>query len=277
MPGPRRTVRIAILGLGEAGSEICRDLVAAGARVRAYDPVVSRAPAGADPATDEADAAREADIVLSVNSAQDAAEALRHGLPGLRAGAVWADLNTGAAALKEQLAATVATTAGGFADVALMSPVPGRGLRTPMLVSGPGAGHYAMLMSPLGADVTVLPGPAGAAAARKLIRSVFVKGMAAAVIEALQAARKAGCEEWLRDQAAAEFQAADARLVDRLIDGSVKHAERRSHEMAAACELLAALGVPGRVTAASYDWLCEPREAGSSGPRNASVSRDGSR
>ena len=73
--------------------------------MRAYDPVVSSVPAGADPATDEADAARDADLVLSVNSGQDAAEALRHGLPGLRAGAVWADLNTSAAELKEQLAA----------------------------------------------------------------------------------------------------------------------------------------------------------------------------
>jgi Domain of unknown function (DUF1932) len=89
---------------------------------------------------------------------------------------------------------------------------------------------------------------------------VFVKGMAAAIIEAVQAARKAGCEEWLRDQAAAELQSADARLIDRLIDGSLKHAGRRSHEMAAARELLAALGVPSRVTAASYDWLCELRD-----------------
>ena len=32
------TVRIAVLGLGEAGSEIARDLVAAGADVRGYDP-----------------------------------------------------------------------------------------------------------------------------------------------------------------------------------------------------------------------------------------------
>lgn len=34
-------VRIAILGLGEAGSEIARDLVAAGADVRGYDPNVT--------------------------------------------------------------------------------------------------------------------------------------------------------------------------------------------------------------------------------------------
>ena len=38
-PGERPvTLRIAVLGLGEAGSEIGRDLVAAGADVRGYDP-----------------------------------------------------------------------------------------------------------------------------------------------------------------------------------------------------------------------------------------------
>jgi Domain of unknown function (DUF1932) len=89
---------------------------------------------------------------------------------------------------------------------------------------------------------------------------VFVKGMGAAIIEAVQAARNAGCEERLRDQAAAEFQVADARLVDRLMDGSAKHAEQRAHEMAAACELLESLGVPSRVTAAAYGWLAELRD-----------------
>ena len=36
------TLRIAVLGLGEAGSEIARDLVAAGADVRGYDPLADR-------------------------------------------------------------------------------------------------------------------------------------------------------------------------------------------------------------------------------------------
>ena len=38
----REPVRIAVLGLGEAGSEIARDLVAAGADVRGYDPLGDR-------------------------------------------------------------------------------------------------------------------------------------------------------------------------------------------------------------------------------------------
>ena len=38
----------------------------------------------------------------------------------------------------------------------------------------------------------MLDGPAGLAAARKLLRSVFYKGMAASIVEALDAARAAG-------------------------------------------------------------------------------------
>ena len=81
--------------------------------------------------------------------------------------------------------------AASFVDVSLMAPVPGRGLRTPMLVSGPGATAYADLLAPLGAQVEVVEGPAGEASRRKLLRSVFFKGMAAAVTEAVAAAAAA--------------------------------------------------------------------------------------
>ena len=48
--------RAALLGLGEAGSEIARDLLAAGVQVRAYDPDPARWVSGVTAATDEADA-----------------------------------------------------------------------------------------------------------------------------------------------------------------------------------------------------------------------------
>ena len=46
--------------------------------------------------------------------------------------------------------------------------------------------------------VEVLGGEPGAAAARKLLRSVFMKGLAASCVESLRAARAAGCEDWMR-------------------------------------------------------------------------------
>ena len=249
---------VAVLGLGEAGGAITADLVAAGARVRAYDPKVA-APAGTAGCAGEAEAVTGAELVLSVNSARDAPIALERAAPGLAPGTVWADLNTGSASLKRALAEQLASVAGDceFADVALMSPVPGRGIRTPMLASGAGAGRYAELVRPLGATVEVLTGPPGEAATRKLLRSVFYKGLAAAVVESLAAAREAGLEEWLRENIATELAGFDRATVQRLEQGSRQHALRRSHEMAAATELLTDLGVPARIAAASRDLLTE--------------------
>ena len=160
---------IAVLGLGEAGSVIARDLAAAGARVRGYDPAVTAADPVIDTAS-EAEAACGAQLVLSVNSAKAAVGAFQAGRPGLRQDALWADLNTASPGTKRQLA-EMATKAGvPFADVAMMAPVPGRGLRVPMLASGPAAARYAAILAPLGADIETLDGPAGLAASRKLLR-----------------------------------------------------------------------------------------------------------
>ncbi|GAA4702569.1 3-hydroxyisobutyrate dehydrogenase [Promicromonospora umidemergens] len=251
------SVCVAVLGLGEAGSEIARDLVDAGVVVQGYDPV-RPAPSGVQVRPSEAAAVAGAQLVLSVNSAADAAVALRNGAPAAHR-AVWADLNTGDARLKRDLAAALAATSrtSVFADVALMSPVPGSGLRTPMLASGPGARRLAEALTPLGAGITIVDGGPGEAATRKLLRSVFFKGLAAAVVEALAAAKVAGLEPWLRDNIGDELARADRTTVERLVSGSAEHAVRRSHEMAAAAELLTDLGVEPRIARASHDLLVE--------------------
>jgi 3-hydroxyisobutyrate dehydrogenase-like beta-hydroxyacid dehydrogenase len=249
-----RPPSIALLGLGEAGAEIARDLVALGADVRGYDPRVTPPP-GVLPRPDEATAVADADLVLSVNSAADAPVALRNALPRLQPGAVWADLNTAAPSLKRDLAATLAGRGVPVADVALLAAVPGRGLRTPMLVSGDGARRYAQVLAGFGVTVDVLDGPPGAAISRKLLRSVFWKGVAAAVVEAVEGAEAAGVADWLRGDIGAELDRFAATDVEVFVTGSRRHARRRSAEMAAAAQQLADLGVPPRVAAAARDQL----------------------
>jgi 3-hydroxyisobutyrate dehydrogenase-like beta-hydroxyacid dehydrogenase len=136
-----------------------------------------------------------------------------------------------------------------------MAPVPGRGLRVPMLATGTAAAEAAQVLNGFGAAVEVMPGEAGLAAERKLLRSVFFKGMSAAVVEALRAARAAGCEDWLRKLVTDELTAADASTVDRLVTGSHTHAVRRTAEMAAAAEMLGELGVRADVASAARDQL----------------------
>ena len=253
---PRVTsLTVAVLGVGEAGSAIAGDLAAAGATVRGFDPVGGREVAGVAMSADAAGAVAGAEVVLSVNAASAALEAARGAAAALGPGQVYADLNASGAALKRALADVVAPTGAAFADVALMAPVPGNGLRTPALVSGPGAAAFAERIGPLGMPVEVLGDEPGAAAARKLLRSVFMKGLAAACIESLEAARAAGCEAWLHEEIAGVLASADPALLDRLLTGSVRHAARRAGEMRDARELLDELNVEPRVAAAAEGWL----------------------
>src|SRR5256885_1523945 len=124
---------IAVLGLGEAGSAIAGDLAAAGVRVRGYDPAVTAAGPVLDTGS-EAEAAHGAHLVLSVNSAKAAVDALEAGLPGLladgrpRPDVLWADLNTASPGTKRQLASRAEDAGVPFADVAMMAPVPELGV-----------------------------------------------------------------------------------------------------------------------------------------------------
>ena len=241
---------IAVLGLGEAGSLLASDLVAAGAAVRGFDPKVP-APPGVAGAGSDAEAVAGATLVLSVNSASDAVDALEASVGALRPGAVWADLNTAAPSVKRRLAEIGEGRGVPVTDIAMMAPVPGNGLLVPMLASGDGAADAAKALRGYGASIDVLAGPAGLAATRKLLRSVFYKGMAASIVEALEAARAAGLEDWLTGHIAEDLAKQDATTLTRIVTGTRRHAVRRGHEIAAAAEMLTELGVEPAMAAAS--------------------------
>ena len=133
--------------------------------------------------------------------------------------------------------------------------MPGRGLRTPALASGPGAERFAAVLGALGMPVTTVGPEVGAASARKLARSIFAKGLAAAVGEALEAAERLGCRDWLYADLERTLAAADGALLDRLIEGSRRHAGRRADEMEAAVALLEELAIEPRIAAAAEAWL----------------------
>ncbi len=247
-------MEVAVLGLGEAGGRLADDLAAAGCTVRGWDPAGTRE--GIVSASSAPSAVRGADVVLSVNSAAVALDAAQSVAASLAADAVFADLNTSSPALKRELATAVP---GLFADVALMGAVPVSGLGTPALASGTGGERFAELFRPLGMPVEVVGAFPGDAAGLKLLRSVFLKGIAAAAIESLEAARAAGAEERVRADLASVI---GEPLLERLLSGSRAHAARRVDEMRAAAAYLEELGVDPRIASAAAEWLEQLREEG---------------
>jgi 3-hydroxyisobutyrate dehydrogenase-like beta-hydroxyacid dehydrogenase len=242
-------MEVAVLGLGEAGGRIAADLSAAGCTVRGWDP--ARRPEGITNAESDRAAVAGADVVLSVNAAA-VAHAVADGVAGaLARGTLYADLNTASPQLKRELAEALPVQ---FVDVALLGVVPSLGLTTPALASGSGAQRFADLFQPLGMPVEVVGPHPGDAAGLKLLRSVFMKGMAAAAIESIEAARAAGVEQRVRADIAAVI---GGPLLERLLSGSRAHAARRVDEMRAAAAFVQELGVEPRVAAAAAAWLAD--------------------
>lgn len=246
---------ITIFGLGEAGSLLAADLVSAGVDVKGYDPAEVKTPVGVKRFTNPVDATDGSDVVLGITASHDAVAALQQALNDLSNGVLYADLSTGSAGLKTKLEQVAASSGLVFADVALMSTVPGKGLKVPALTSGPGADRFVSLMAPLGMPVSKVSAKSGDAATRKLLRSVMMKGLAGLVVEAMRAGAKAGCEEWLWQNLADEITSADEALLARLVKGTGTHALRRLHEMEAAQALLEELGVDPVMTRATVENL----------------------
>lgn len=248
-------MRVAVLGLGEAGGIYAAELAALGTEVTATDPVVASAPPGVTLASDIPEAVREAELVLSLVGGGAAASALDSALPVMRPGSIYADLNTLGPDEKRRLAALAAERGIPFVDVAVLAPVPRARLRTPLALSGSGADRLQTFLEHLQVPTTAAGAEPGAAAGLKLLRSVFMKGLAALIFEAVTAAREVGAEDWVTEQIASELGPDGRALVQRLLEGTPVHAVRREAEMRDALAFLDSLGAAHPMTDGTIAWL----------------------
>lgn len=229
------TLRVAIIGLGEAGSLIGATLLAGGADVVAFDSKPSPSPA-APLAASMGEAVADADLVISVNSATAAYRIAQQVAPHLKPGALFADMNTGNPGLKERLAAELPE--GALVDVAIMGSVSELGSQVPMLVSGPRAEQVVQMLTPFGLDLDIVSTEVGAAAARALTRSLVSKFVASALIDYLWTAHAMGLEDWAYDELLVEFENMNADTATRLMREVVSNPKRREIEMLDIVEML---------------------------------------
>jgi 3-hydroxyisobutyrate dehydrogenase len=244
-------VKCAVIGLGEAGSRYAAVLADHGHDVTGVDPSDKPTPPGVRRAGSIAEAVAVADLVLVTTGAAASPGIAKAAAPCLLPKACYSDFTSSAPAVMKQLAQIIDDAGASFADVAILGPVTWHGAQTPLIVSGSGGKAVGELMSAVGAEVEVLDAPAGAAMAHKLLRSVFMKGLAAIVSEAVEAGRAAGYEQWARDQIAAQLAGDGHAVIDRLLTGTKLHAERRRLEMNDTGTYLDSLGVPPVMTRAT--------------------------
>ena len=96
--------KIAIFGLGEAGSLFAVDLVRNGMTVSGYDPAPVATPGNVVRCTDPQQAVQEADVIIAVTASADAVEALEQAFDEIPGNALYSDFSTSSAGLKKSLA-----------------------------------------------------------------------------------------------------------------------------------------------------------------------------
>jgi 3-hydroxyisobutyrate dehydrogenase-like beta-hydroxyacid dehydrogenase len=270
--------RFAVIGFGALGHAFADGLRRAGAadiRVfarRRSDPVGAAAlgerlrAVGARTCPTIHEAVSGADAVLAAVPAGAAAEVAAASAPSLRDGCLYVDPAPLHPDEKARLAALIETAGGHYADVAVLGTVAVSGATVPCLAAGPGARRWRDMIEPLGFDITAIDGPAGRASRVKLLRSVYMKGRDALILEMLVAARRHGVEDVVLASIGGPGERVPfPELAERVVTSLAVYSERRAAELDAAAELVAEARLEPLMTAAGaarLRWLSElaPRE-----------------
>ncbi|MGO9248700.1 MAG: NAD(P)-binding domain-containing protein [Solirubrobacteraceae bacterium] len=258
----------AFIGFGELGSSLAEGLGRSGANlIRAYTPERSQPAAtaalegrlrrsGAQRSASLEEAVAGATAVLSVVPADASRAVVELCAPLLDTSAYYVDLAPAPVADKQAGAALVAQAGALYVDAAVLGTVAMSGFEVPILASGPGARGWQTLVDPEGLVVEAIYAPAGHATLLKLLRSVYMKGREALILEMMLAARRYGLEDRVAESIHGPGeQVPFAALAERVLCALAVHAERRADELLASSEVVRAAGVDPVITCAGSEVL----------------------
>ncbi|HEY5413154.1 MAG TPA: DUF1932 domain-containing protein [Caulobacteraceae bacterium] len=259
---------VCLIGFGEVGRIFARDLKLRGVeRITAYDPLFQdpaskpsrdAAQAGIEARASAADAAQGAGLVISAVTAAQALAAARSTLDALAPGAFVLDVNSASPGVKIAASEAVNAAGGRYVEAAVMSSVPPKGLKTPMLLGGRHAQALVEFASGLELNAKIFSEEVGLASATKMCRSVMIKGVEALLAECLISARHYGVEETVLGSLGDLLPNPDWEKHARyMISRSLMHGKRRAEEMREVARTVEDAGMTpwmSRAAAERQDW-----------------------
>lgn len=267
------TTRFAFIGFGEAGGLIAKGLRESGAEIAAlYDILIHEpgkaealrqkaAAIGIKAAADAAEAVAGAEIILSAVVSSQMVTAARNVGPHLKPGQIYLDINSTSPMAKQQAAGIIENSGADYVEAAVMDLVPPHGHKVPMFLAGKAAARLSPVLNGFGMKTEAIGEAIGTASTIKMVRSVFLKGFSAILLESLVAASRVGAQEKVLDSLQVTFPQIDWRqMSDYYAVRLIKHAKRQASEMHEVAETLDFLGLEpltALATAKRLEWLAE--------------------
>lgn len=257
-------MKLGFIGFGEVAYEMSRGFQTEGLQgIVAYDPMKNDAKFGS--LIQERAKIAEVTLLDTPGAVIAAADIIISAVPGSRAfevattivaslneNKIYADVSTSSPTTKQKIAELIKPTAAGFVDGALMGGLTLQQHKVPALVSGSGADKFIEKMVPYHMSLEKVSDKAGDAIAVKLVRSVYMKGIAALEVEMLEAATKLGVEDLVLASISKTMDGSPfVKMMNFLVTASAVHAGRQTHEMADCMAMLKDLGIKPVMTEAT--------------------------
>ena len=198
------------------------------------------------------------DLIMVLVPGPEAIHAAETCKPFLRPRHIYLDLTTAAPTDMKKVWGILRETGVRFADGAMLDSVPKFREKVPTVLCGAGAKAAFDALTPYGANMEIVGEEPGAADAIKLLRSVYTKAHLACAFEMLEAASYYGVEDYVMQSLAVTMDGKTfiEGMNDRISRGLL-HADRRSHELSAAADMLEADGLKAPVCRAGAEKLAE--------------------
>jgi hypothetical protein len=277
---------VGLVGYGEVGRILAEDLRSQDVKVSAYDLKLRSDQTGSALrdhasthgvalANSHADLAAQADFIVSAVTASQAVPVAQACAPAVKQGAWFLDFNSASPGAKQRAAAFIDGKGGRYVEGAVMTSIPPKRIKVPLLLGGNGAEALAPLLVELGFDAKVASPELGVASAVKMCRSVMIKGMEAMVIEAFTTARAYGVEDAVLASLKETFPGIDwekqgAYFFQRVIE----HGRRRSEEVREVAETVREIGLTpwsAEGTAERQAWVADLADEGLFGPKGTAA------
>jgi 3-hydroxyisobutyrate dehydrogenase-like beta-hydroxyacid dehydrogenase len=261
-------MKLGFIGFGGAGYGLAKGLHQAGlTEILFYDRMQHTPPyaevirrhadeIGALPAETVEELLSRIDVLFSCVTGAMAVSVAEETAPFLSTAHLYADVNTAAPQVKEQVAGIVEKTGAAFVDAAMMGAVPTFLHRVPILASGGGAELFQNFMQPCGMNIRVIGEKAGQASAIKMFRSIFMKGLLSLFLEMLTATHRYGVDDMVLDSIAKSLDSVPFLETARLqMTKGVVNAGRMAHEMEEVIATLEGMNLPSGMSRAAMEKL----------------------
>lgn len=181
----------------------------------------------------------QVDVVMVAVPADKAYEVSELLKPHLKKGCIYVDVSASTPAVKQKINNTIQEKNAFFVDAAMLGPLPVYKHKVPISASGNGVDQLISLMTSYGMNITKVSENPGDASAVKLIRSIYMKGVAALCLELLEAAHELNVEELVLDSLSETLDSKSFKeTMNRLVTGTSIHALRRSIELDGSIQML---------------------------------------